>query len=174
RHPARVPAGPVRGDDQRRPGGAGLPRPRRGVRPPGRLGRPREPRRGAGSGLRRGRPGRRPPDRAPGDVGVTDWERLVRPSVIGLEPYRPGKSIEELKADYGLEEIVKLNWNEGLEGPFPGVRDEVLAELERAWIYPAEAYTELRENVAAWVGATPEQIVPAHGIQALIAVVVHA
>jgi histidinol-phosphate aminotransferase len=107
-------------------------------------------------------------------VVVTDWERLVRPSVIGLEPYRPGKSIEELKADYGLEEIVKLNWNEGLEGPFPGVREEVLAELERAWIYPAEAYTELRETVAAWVGTTPEQIVPAHGIQALVAVVVHA
>jgi histidinol-phosphate aminotransferase len=107
-------------------------------------------------------------------VVVTDWESLVRPSVIGLEPYRPGKSIEELKADYGLDEIVKLNWNEGLEGPFPGVREEVLAELERAWIYPAEAYTELRENVAAWVGATPDQIVPAHGIQALVAVVVHA
>jgi histidinol-phosphate aminotransferase len=107
-------------------------------------------------------------------VVVTDWERLVRPSVPGLEPYRPGKSIEQLKADYGLDEIVKLNWNEGLEGPFPGVREEVLAELERAWIYPAEAYTELREGVAAWVGATPEQIVPAHGIQALVAVVVHA
>jgi histidinol-phosphate aminotransferase len=107
-------------------------------------------------------------------VVVTDWERVVRPSVIGLEPYRPGKSIEELKADYGLEEIVKLNWNEGLEGPFPGVREEVLAELEQAWIYPAEAYTELRESVAAWVGATPGQIVPAHGIQALVAVVVHA
>jgi histidinol-phosphate aminotransferase len=107
-------------------------------------------------------------------VVVTDWQRLVRPSVIGLEPYRPGKSIEELKAEYGLEEIVKLNWNEGLEGPFPGVHEEVLAELERAWIYPAEAYTELRENIAAWVGATPEQIVPAHGIQALVAVVVHA
>ena len=43
---------------------------------------------------------------------------------------------------------MKLNWNEGLEGPFPGVEEAVAAELERAWIYPAEAYTDLRESVA--------------------------
>ena len=105
---------------------------------------------------------------------MTDWSRVVRPSLIGLEPYRPGASLEELKERYGLDEIVKLNWNEGLEGPFPGVEDAVTAELERAWIYPAEAYSGLRENVAGWLGTSPGRIVPAHGIQALIATVVHA
>jgi histidinol-phosphate aminotransferase len=92
----------------------------------------------------------------------------------GLEPYRPGPSLEELKERYGLDEIVKLNWNEGLEGPFPGVEEAVAAELERAWIYPAEAYADLRAQVAGWLGTTPERIVPSHGIQALIATVVHA
>ncbi|MGH3044811.1 MAG: pyridoxal phosphate-dependent aminotransferase, partial [Gaiellaceae bacterium] len=80
----------------------------------------------------------------------------------------------ELKEAYGLDEIVKLNWNEGLEGPFPGVEQEVVAELERAWIYPAEAYSDLRESVAACLGTSPERIVPSHGIQALIATVAHA
>jgi histidinol-phosphate aminotransferase len=107
-------------------------------------------------------------------VDVTDWSGIVRPSLIGLEPYRPGPSLEELREAYGLDEIVKLNWNEGLEGPFPGVEEAVAAELERAWIYPSEAYTDLRESVAAWLGTTPERIVPSHGIQALIATVVHA
>ncbi len=105
---------------------------------------------------------------------MTDWSGVVRPSLLGLEPYRPGASLEELKEAYGLDEIVKLNWNEGLEGPFPGVEEAVIAELERAWIYPAEAYSGLRESVAAWLGTTPGRIVPAHGIQALIATVVHA
>jgi len=105
---------------------------------------------------------------------VTDWSRIVKQSLIGLEPYRPGASLEEMKEAYGLDEIVKLNWNEGLEGPFPGVEEEVVAELERAWIYPAEAYSDLRENVAGWLGTSPEQIVPSHGIQALIATVAHA
>jgi histidinol-phosphate aminotransferase len=104
---------------------------------------------------------------------VTDWSQIVRPSLDGLEPYRPGASLEELKEAYGLDEIVKLNWNEGLEGPFPGVEEAVAAEVERAWIYPADAYLDLRERVAGWIGTTPDRIVPSHGIQALIATVVH-
>jgi histidinol-phosphate aminotransferase len=107
-------------------------------------------------------------------VDVTDWSGIVKQSLIGLEPYRPGASLDELKEAYGLDEIVKLNWNEGLEGPFPGVEEEVVAELERAWIYPAEAYSDLRESVAGWLGTSPERIVPSHGIQALIATVAHA
>jgi histidinol-phosphate aminotransferase len=107
-------------------------------------------------------------------VDVTDWGGIVKQSLIGLEPYRPGASLDELKEAYGLDEIVKLNWNEGLEGPFPGVEEEVVAELERAWIYPAEAYSDLRESVAGWLGTSPERIVPSHGIQALIATVAHA
>jgi histidinol-phosphate aminotransferase len=105
---------------------------------------------------------------------VTDWSRLVRPSLIGLEPYRPGASVEDLKAAYGLDEMLKLNWNEGLEGPFPGVEEAIAAEFERAWIYPSEAYADLRADVAVWVGTVPERIVPSHGIQALIATIAHA
>jgi histidinol-phosphate aminotransferase len=108
------------------------------------------------------------------DPVTTDWSRLVRPSLLGLEPYRPGASLEELRAAYGLGEIVKLNWNEGLQGPFPGVVEAVREELARAWIYPEQAYSDLRESVAAWIGATPERIVPSHGIQALIGTVAHA
>jgi histidinol-phosphate aminotransferase len=105
---------------------------------------------------------------------VTDWSELVRPSLIGVDPYRPGPSIEELKATYGLAELAKLNWNEGLLGSFPGVEGAVLRELERAWMYPEHAYTDFREAVASWLGVKPELIVPGHGIQALIATVAHA
>jgi histidinol-phosphate aminotransferase len=105
---------------------------------------------------------------------VTDWAKLVRPSLIGVDPYRPGPAVDELKAKYGLTELAKLNWNEGLLGPFPGVDDAVVRELERAWMYPEHAYTEFREAVAAWIGTRAELIVPSHGIQALIATVAHA
>jgi histidinol-phosphate aminotransferase len=105
---------------------------------------------------------------------MTDWSRLVRRSLIGVEPYRPGASIEALKERYGLDDIAKLNWNEGLLGPFPGVREAVAAELDRAWMYPEHAYTDFRESIAAVLGTRPELIVPGHGIQALIGTVAHA
>src|SRR5215211_7697666 len=105
---------------------------------------------------------------------MTDWSSLVRRSLPGLDPYRPGPSVAELKETYGLDELAKLNWNEGLLGPFPGVREAVTAELERAWMYPEHAYTDFREAIAEWLGTRPELIVPGHGIQALIATVAHA
>jgi histidinol-phosphate aminotransferase len=99
---------------------------------------------------------------------VTSWERLVKPSLVGIDPYDPGESLTELKDRYGLDEVVKLNWNEGLFGPVPGALEAAAAELENAWMYPEQAYGDLRAGVAAWLGVRPEQIVPAHGIQALV------
>ena len=105
---------------------------------------------------------------------MTDWSRLVRPALVGLEPYDPGPSLEELKRSYGLDDIAKLNWNEGLLGPFPGVREAVLDELDRAWMYPEQAYSDFREAIASWLGTSATRVVPGHGIQALIATVAHA
>ena len=64
--------------------------------------------------------------------------------------------------------MAKLNWNEGLFGPLPGVLAAVAGELDETWAYPEHAYIELREGIAAETGAQPEQILPAHGIQTLI------
>jgi histidinol-phosphate aminotransferase len=105
---------------------------------------------------------------------MADWNRLVRPSLVGLEPYRPGPSLSELREQHGLDEIAKLNWNEDLFGPLPGALDAVRDELVNAWMYPEQAYSDLREAVARWLDLPPETIVPAHGIQALIAAVAHA
>ena len=99
---------------------------------------------------------------------MTDWAPLLRPQLIDLGPYVPGASLDELKREYGLDEVAKLNWNEGLFGPLPGVLDAVAAGLDETWAYPEHAYLELREGLAAETGAQPEQILPAHGIQTLI------
>jgi histidinol-phosphate aminotransferase len=105
---------------------------------------------------------------------MTDWSRLVKPSLGGVEPYDPGESLSELKARYGLSEVVKLNWNEGLFGPGPGVLEAAAAELQNAWMYPEQAYADLRDAVAEWRGVRPSHVVPGHGIQALVATVAAA
>jgi histidinol-phosphate aminotransferase len=99
---------------------------------------------------------------------VTDWASLVRPSLHGLRAYHPGPGAEELRRLYGVEEVVRLNRNEDLFEPLPAWREAVTAELENVWMYPEESFADFREAVAAWIGTTPDRIVPAHGTQALI------
>src|SRR6266404_2089866 len=98
---------------------------------------------------------------------MTDWSRLVRPSLHGLHAYDPGPSVAELEAQSG-HAIVRLNRNEDLFPPLAGVRDAVADELSNIWMYPEESYAEFRAAAAAWLGTTPDRIVPAHGTQALI------
>ena len=102
------------------------------------------------------------------------WEQLIKPPLVAVGPYEPGPDQHALMARHGLTEIAKLNWNEGLWGPLPGVLDAVAGVLDQAWAYPETAYGALREAIATEVGATPEQVLPGHGIQALILTLVSA
>jgi histidinol-phosphate aminotransferase len=105
---------------------------------------------------------------------VTTWERLLRPAVIDVGQYRPGVSGAEIKARYGLREVVRLNWNENLEGALPGVLEQTAAELSDSWAYPEESYGKFCEAVAQWTGAAANEVLPGHGIQALTLSLVNA
>jgi histidinol-phosphate aminotransferase len=105
---------------------------------------------------------------------MIQWDRMLRPTVTDLGGYRPGVSGEEIKQRLGLEEVVRLNWNENLFGALPGVLDETAAALALSWTYPEDSYDEFRHAVADWTGADPGQIIPGHGIQALTIALVNA
>ena len=46
----------------------------------------------------------------------------------GIVPYEPGKPVEEVQRELGIERVVKLASNEGPYGPFPAA----LEALQRA------------------------------------------
>ncbi|HET8979485.1 MAG TPA: histidinol-phosphate transaminase [Solirubrobacteraceae bacterium] len=102
------------------------------------------------------------------------YARLLRRSVLGVGPYVPGASAQATRARLGRDDLIRLNWNENLFGPLPGVLEEAAGALDGAWSYPEEAYDEFRHAVAAWTGADPEQVIPGHGIQALTLALVAA
>ena len=58
----------------------------------------------------------------------------------------PGSSAAEVRARYGIEDLARLNWNEGLFGPLPGVLEAAAARLGEAWMYPEGAYGDLIES----------------------------
>ncbi|EPR28166.1 Histidinol-phosphate aminotransferase [Geobacillus sp. WSUCF1] len=63
----------------------------------------------------------------------------VKESLRGLSPYQPGKSIEEVKRQYGLPEIIKLASNENPYGSSPSAKAAIAAELDRLAVYPDAA-----------------------------------
>jgi histidinol-phosphate aminotransferase len=74
--------------------------------------------------------------------------RFFRRSLDGLVPYEPGKPVEEVQRELGLERVVKLASNEGPFGPFPAALaalERVNAELNR---YPDGGAYALRAALA--------------------------
>jgi histidinol-phosphate/aromatic aminotransferase/cobyric acid decarboxylase-like protein len=80
---------------------------------------------------------------------ATAYERLLRSSVVGVGPDVPGASATETKELLGRDDVIRLNWNENLFGPRPGVLEATADRLEDAWTYPEEAYEELRHYAQA-------------------------
>ena len=105
---------------------------------------------------------------------MTDWNRLIREPLRDLGPYVPGSNAAAVRARHGIDDLARLNWNEGLFGPLPGVLEATAARLGEAWMYPEAAYGELVEAVAGWLGVPPAQVLPGHGIQALVLTIISA
>ena len=87
----------------------------------------------------------------------------VNAAIAALQPYQPGKPIEELARERGIADIVKLASNENPRGPGPGVRralESGVAELSR---YPDGSGFRLKAALAEHHGIAPEQITLGNG-----------
>ena len=93
---------------------------------------------------------------------------FVRPALAGLIPYEPGKPVEEVQRELGLERVVKLASNEGPLGPFP----EALEAMERAAAdlnrYPDGGAYRLRASLAERHGVRFEEIAVGSGADGVI------
>jgi histidinol-phosphate aminotransferase len=93
---------------------------------------------------------------------------LLRPALAGLVPYEPGKPVEEVQRELGLERVVKLASNEGPFGPFP----EALEALERSARelnrYPDGGAYRLRSALADRHGVRFEQLAIGAGADGII------
>lgn len=105
---------------------------------------------------------------------MTAWEPLLSGAVREVGAYSPGVSAAEIKSRYGLGDVLRLNWNENLDGALPGVVEATARELEESWAYPEESYEDFRQAVCQWTGARPAEVIPGHGIQALTLALVSA
>ncbi|WJQ02018.1 histidinol-phosphate transaminase [Geobacillus stearothermophilus] len=87
----------------------------------------------------------------------------VKEQLRGLPPYQPGKSIEEVKREYSLSDIIKLASNENPYGSSPAAKAAIAAELDRLAVYPDGYARTLREKVATHLGVKETQLLFGNG-----------
>jgi histidinol-phosphate aminotransferase len=95
-------------------------------------------------------------------------ESFFKPAVRDLVPYEPGKPVEEVQRELGLERVVKLASNEGPFGPLPEALDalaEAAPELNR---YPDGGGFRLRTALAERHGVRFEEIALGAGADGVV------
>jgi histidinol-phosphate aminotransferase len=95
-------------------------------------------------------------------------DSFFRPAVNDLVPYEPGKPVEEVQRELGLDHVVKLASNEGPYGPFPEAREAIArcaAELNR---YPDGGAYRLRASLAERFDLRFEEVAVGAGSDGLV------
>ncbi|HET7554783.1 MAG TPA: histidinol-phosphate transaminase [Gaiellaceae bacterium] len=95
-------------------------------------------------------------------------DSFFKPAVNDLVPYEPGKPVEEVQRELGLERVVKLASNEGPYGPFPQAREAIercVAELNR---YPDGGAYRLRAALAERFDVRFEEVAIGAGSDGLV------
>ena len=87
------------------------------------------------------------------------FEQRIRPYIAALEPYQPGKPIEELERELGISGSIKLASNENPLGPSPKAVEAMRAETANVHRYPDGSSYELRRALARRLSVGPEQLV---------------
>ena len=90
-------------------------------------------------------------------------ERFLRKEVVNLKPYIPGKPVDEVKKELGLEDIIKLASNENPLGPSKLAVEAIKEAASEINIYPDPLATNLRMDLAAKFGVSSDEIVVGNG-----------
>ncbi len=88
---------------------------------------------------------------------------MINPSKVvkKFDPYVPGRSIEEIASNYGLDhkEIIKLGSNENPIGPSPMAVEALKKNLKLISQYPETNLNRLINDIASYSGVSSENVV---------------
>lgn len=85
-----------------------------------------------------------------------------------LAPYPPGKPIEEVKREFGLETVIKLASNENPLGPSPRAMKAMAEAATEMHLYPDGAAFYLKDALAGRLGVKQEELIIGNGSDELM------
>ena len=77
-----------------------------------------------------------------------DLKNLVNKGIVGLNPYKPGKPVEDLERELGIKNAIKLASNENPMGPSPLAIEAVKKVLNSTHRYPDGNALRLKEKIS--------------------------
>jgi len=90
---------------------------------------------------------------------VLEHKIISRKELEGLDVYKPGKPIEEVKRELGLNRIIKLASNENPLGYSPMAKEAMIKEMEKLMFYPEGTAPVLVKKIAKQLKVKEEQVI---------------
>ena len=103
-----------------------------------------------------------------------DFLSLATPGVQKLQPYQPGKPMEELERELGLSEVVKLASNENPLGPGERAKAAVRAQIGELGRYPDGNGFALKQMLSDCVGVGTDTLTLGNGSNDVLELIVRA
>src|SRR5699024_10861725 len=98
-----------------------------------------------------------------GQTMTCDYIQLANSGVQRLQPYQPGKRIEELQRELGIEDVIKLASNENPLGAGHKALDAARRALDQMHLYPDGAGFSLKAALAGHLGVGAYRLVLGNG-----------
>jgi histidinol-phosphate aminotransferase len=95
-------------------------------------------------------------------------QAFFRAAVAELTPYQPGKPVEDVQRELGLERVIKLASNEGPFGPFPSAQEAMARAASDLNRYPDGGAYRLHQALAERHGVEPAAITVGAGADGCI------
>ena len=95
-------------------------------------------------------------------------DSFFRGALAELQPYEPGKPVEEVQRELGLDRVIKLASNEGPFGPFPEALQALSAASAELNRYPDGGAYRLRAALAQKHGVAFEEVALGAGADGVI------
>ncbi|HBT18409.1 MAG TPA: histidinol-phosphate transaminase [Firmicutes bacterium] len=102
------------------------------------------------------------------------YDTLIRQEILGIAPYVPGKPIEEVQRELGIQDVIKMASNENPLGPSPQALEAAHSILNEAHLYPDGSCFNLKETLAKELGVKTEEIILGNGCDEIIKLLAEA
>lgn len=95
-------------------------------------------------------------------------ENKARPEIFNLKPYVPGKPIEEVQRELGIDDIIKLASNENPLGPSPLGQKAFSEIVDKLHIYPDANCFRLKQKLSQMLDYDPQGLLVGNGSDELL------